>query len=189
MTAFVPINILISCVITKNDYILSHRSFLRALQPSVDLGLLCNFYREGVVSPTPNPKRGGIDTIFVWSLPFDLSGMDGPARRLHLRQHSSPGHCGEQTSSPRQARSPRRGLSHRYNVLTAQFPTIIKTNENIITLSPHKTSVSCSEFYSCQCCQSFTSFQTFQIHLTHFRKLFSVQYMWMVHLMIGCYIN
>jgi hypothetical protein len=65
-------------------------SSLLVLQPCVGLGLLhdplpplgprgfvtVDFVRGGVVSPTPNLEDQGLH--FVWPLPYDMSGLDGP---------------------------------------------------------------------------------------------------------------
>jgi hypothetical protein len=70
---------------------------LLTLQISVGFGFLHEFvtvfFLSGVVSPTPNRQPGGSGTpIFVWLLPFDLSGMAATISSLRSRQHSSPGH-------------------------------------------------------------------------------------------------
>jgi hypothetical protein len=61
----------------------------------------------GSLSPRPTPNMEDQRLHFVFSLPFDLSGMGGTIRSLRSRQHSSPGHWGAQTSSSRQGGSPR----------------------------------------------------------------------------------
>jgi hypothetical protein len=51
--------------------------------------------------------------------------LDGPTRSLSSRQHGSPGHWGEQTSSPRTGGSPRGGLHSLSNLkLSLNKPTI-----------------------------------------------------------------
>jgi hypothetical protein len=37
------------------------------------------FLQDGVVSPMPNPHSGEPGSLLVWTLPFDLTGMGGPA--------------------------------------------------------------------------------------------------------------
>jgi hypothetical protein len=59
------------------------------------------FFGVELLAPhlTPNLDDQGLH--FALLLPIDLSGKEGPTRSLQSRQHSSPGHSGAQTSSPR----------------------------------------------------------------------------------------
>jgi hypothetical protein len=49
-------------------------------------------FRGEVVSSTLNPQPAGPGTTFCLIPSFDLSNMGDATRRLHSRQHSSPGH-------------------------------------------------------------------------------------------------
>jgi hypothetical protein len=42
----------------------------------------------------------GCVLLFVWPLPFDLSGMSDATKTLRSRLHSSPGRWGAETSLP-----------------------------------------------------------------------------------------
>jgi hypothetical protein len=101
--------------------------YLLALQPYVDLGLLhgfltVNFYGVRSLAPRPNPSLVDQGLSFVWPLTFDLCDMDLFTRSLRSRQHSSLGHWGAWTTSPRQGGSPRGGTS-KQEVLQMQTLT------------------------------------------------------------------
>jgi hypothetical protein len=60
------------------------------------------FFRDGVVSPMPNPPNLEDPGLQIfWLLPIDLSDMGGPSRSLRSHLHNSPGHWGAQISSQR----------------------------------------------------------------------------------------
>jgi hypothetical protein len=86
------------------NYIQNRSSSLLVLQPCLGLGLLrgfvtVDFSGVGLLAPRPTPNLEDQGLHFVWSLPFDLSGMGGATRSLRSRQHTSPCHWGAETSS------------------------------------------------------------------------------------------
>jgi hypothetical protein len=86
-----------------------------------------HFYGDGSVAPSPNPNLKGQGLYFVWSLPFDLSGMGDPTRSLRSRQHSSSGHLDLETSSQRYGGRPRGGGTWNTNYKSSTPPCRIIT--------------------------------------------------------------
>jgi hypothetical protein len=100
------------------DYSLNHFSilwtyeyifFFTKLQLREGLGLLHRLWRfrnsrffcgGGLFAPLQTPNLEDQRLHFVWNLPVDLSGMDGPTRSSRSRQHNPPDRRGAKNSSP-----------------------------------------------------------------------------------------